>query len=105
MVKEILLSLVFIVMYFGSIILYMTRVYVVLEPRVRAWLGQRLGLKITNPPGSRGTKWAIEGKYTTRHSLIVFLVQLGFVTSVIIIPMMGLLAVLVGLLALLNSGL
>ncbi|MEP7287664.1 MAG: hypothetical protein ABI947_18075 [Chloroflexota bacterium] len=104
MLKEILLSVIFIVLYFGSIVLYMTRIYAVIEPRTRQWLGQRLGVKITNSPRMRSSGWTIDGKHTAQHSFIVFFAQLAFIVASVIIPMMGLLTILVALLALVNGG-
>jgi hypothetical protein len=104
MLKPIVLSIVFLVVYLGSIVLYMTRVYAVVEPRVRKWLGQRMGIKITDLPRIRSAGWTIQGKHTAQQSIIVFLAQLGFVVVSVIIPMMAWLTLIFGILALLNGG-
>lgn len=103
-IKNTLSSIVFLVIYIGGFVFWITWVYRIVEPRIREWLGQRLGMKINSAPGSHGTKWAVMGKPTAGQSLLISLTQFGFVVGCLIVPLLALLTILIAILAVLNGG-
>jgi hypothetical protein len=89
--------------FLSLIFVWMTRVVAYLEPKIRVWLSERLGVKLIYYP-RRGGVWKIQGDHSLGQSFGLFWGELGYIFGCMAFPIFGMLTLIVLIYAALTGG-